>query len=308
MNIAVLYGGTSKERDVSLSSGKGIINALKNLGHNVTPIDFSPVNLKAIIDQISDCDIVFIGLHGKQGEDGTVQGLLELLNIPYIGSGVLASSLAMDKSKAKQIFAQYQLPIAFSKTYSSKKSKDNIINDINESFNLPVVVKPNQEGSTLGLSIVKEQGQLLEAIDLAMTHDTDILVEDYIKGRELTVAVIGKKGEEKALPIIEIVPKSEYYDYESKYTEGGSEHIVPAKISDDLTKQVQEYAVKAHQALGCETYSRVDFILTEKLQPIILEVNTLPGMTSTSLYPDAAKAIGLSYEDMINQFIELTLD
>lgn len=307
LKVAVLYGGTSKEREVSLSSGKGIIAALKSLGHEVIPIDFIPNQIHENIDQINDSDIVFIGLHGKQGEDGTVQGLLELLGKPYIGSGVLASSLAMNKSKAKEIFEKYNLPVAFSKTYDETFTFDEIKLDILKHFNFPFVIKPNQEGSTLGLTIVKEEKDLPLAIELAFKHDSEILVEEFIKGKELTVGILGEKGEEKALPIIEIVPKSEYYDYESKYSEGGSEHIVPAKIDEELTNKIQKYAIIAHQVLGCETYSRVDFILKENNEPIMLEVNTLPGMTPTSLFPDAAKAIGLNYEQMIQKLIDLTL-
>ncbi|SEP68962.1 D-alanine--D-alanine ligase [Piscibacillus halophilus] len=308
MKVAVLYGGTSKEREVSLSSGKGIINALEQIGHDVVAIDFNPKHLKEIMGKVIDCDLVFIGLHGKQGEDGTVQGLLDLMGIPYIGSGVLASSLAMDKSKAKQIFEMNEIPVAKGKTYGEHQDVDDVEQDIIREFQLPIVIKPNQEGSTLGLTIVNEKSQIKEAIDLAFTHDFEVLVEEFVKGRELTCAVLGKKGEEQSLPIIEIIPKSEYYDYESKYSEGGSEHICPAHIDEDLTERIQTYAVQAHRVLGCETYSRVDFILNESNEPIILEVNTLPGMTPTSLYPDAAKAIDMSYEDMLKKFISLTLE
>ncbi|WP_188206038.1 D-alanine--D-alanine ligase family protein [Alkalibacillus aidingensis] len=307
MKIAVLYGGTSKEREVSLSTGQGIIEALRQLGHDVLAIDFNPSELINLIEQIKSVDLVFIGLHGKQGEDGTVQGMLDLLEVPYVGSGVLSSSLAMDKAKAKQVFSMHGIPIANSQTYYHYESLNDICTKIKRDFNLPFVIKPNQEGSTLGLTVLEEWDQLEEAVQLGFAHDSAIIVETFITGRELTVAVLGNKGQEKALPIIEIVPKSKYYDYESKYAEGGSEHIVPAEIDQDLTKQIQDQAVLAHQALGCETYSRVDFILNKKESPIILEVNTLPGMTPTSLYPDAAGAINMTYEDMINQFIQLTL-
>src|SRR5690625_1025152 len=210
LKIAVLYGGTSKEREVSLSSGKEIMNALQKLGHDVIAIDFNPEQLTNIIEKLKQCDIVFIGLHGKQGEDGTVQGILDLLNIPYVGSGVLASSLAMDKTKAKHIFEHHHIPIAFSKTYQSKEDKEFIKSNILEHFDLPVVIKPNQEGSTLGLSIINHEDELIKGIELAQSHDEFILVEQYIKGKELTVAVLGTIGEEKALPIIEIVPKNDY--------------------------------------------------------------------------------------------------
>ncbi|MHA6251077.1 D-alanine--D-alanine ligase [Oceanobacillus sp. CAU 1775] len=308
MKVAVLYGGISKERDVSLSSGNGIIQALKQKGHDVVGIDFHPERLDEIINLDVDC--VFIGLHGKYGEDGRIQGLLDMLEIPYVGSGVLASSLAMDKTKAKQIFALNGIPVAKGESYAVNKRTDlaQLADKINNNFQPPFVIKPNREGSTLGLTIVSKPTEVQEAIKLAAESDDHILVEDFIKGKELTVAVLGLKGKESALPIIEIVPKNEYYDYESKYAEGGSEHIIPARISEELTEQIKEYSILAHQALNCDVYSRVDFILDEKNIPYILEVNTLPGMTPTSLFPDTAKTIGLEYNDMIEQFLNLTME
>ncbi|WP_102027174.1 D-alanine--D-alanine ligase [Salirhabdus sp. Marseille-P4669] len=308
MKIAVLYGGTSGEREVSLSSGKGIMNALKQKGHEVIGIDFHPNKLNEILEL--NVDMVFIGLHGKFGEDGKIQSLLDMKEIPYVGSGVLASALAMDKSKAKQIFHQNGLPIAKGKTYhhADFSSTEAFVTDILTNFSIPFVIKPNQEGSTLGLTIVKKEEQIEEAIKSAFTHDTELIVEEYVKGREMTVAVWGKRGEETAFPVIEIIPKNEYYDYESKYAEGGSEHIVPANIDADLSRELMEFAVKAHQILGCKTYSRVDFIVDEGNNPIILEVNTLPGMTPTSLFPDAARAKGISYEDMIETFIQMSIE
>ncbi|WP_068671985.1 D-alanine--D-alanine ligase [Oceanobacillus sp. Castelsardo] len=307
MKIAVLYGGISGEREVSLSSGNGIINALKSKGHEVIGIDFHPDRLEQIIQL--NVDLVFIGLHGRFGEDGRIQSLLEMLKIPYVGSGVLASALAMDKAKAKQIFDMNQIPVAKSETYTllDKYSKEDIVTSIRETFQIPFVIKPNQEGSTLGLSIINDEREIYDAVNKAFNSDDTILVEDFIKGKELTVPVMGSPGNEKALPIIEIIPKNSYYDYESKYAPGGSEHIVPAKIDEELTKQIQKFAVQAHQVLGCETYSRVDFILSDENVPVILEVNTLPGMTPTSLFPDSAKAVGISYEDMVEQFVKLSL-
>lgn len=307
MKIAVLYGGTSGEREVSLSSGKGIMEALKKNGHDVLGIDFDPNKLDSLIDL--KVDLVFIGLHGKYGEDGRIQGLLEMLGLPYVGSGVLASALAMDKSKAKQIFEQNGIPIARSKTYNLNMNKEvgQIVSDVTALFSLPFVIKPNQEGSTLGLTIVKQETQIKDAIETAFKCDETILVESFLSGREVTVAVLGKPGEEQALPVIEIIPKNDYYDYESKYAPGGSEHIVPADFNIEETDLIKQYAIKAHQLLGCKTYSRVDFIVTEDGTPTILEVNTLPGMTPTSLFPDAAREIGLSYEEMIQNFVKLSL-
>ncbi|MEC3884690.1 D-alanine--D-alanine ligase [Halobacillus sp. HZG1] len=306
MKIAVLYGGTSGEREVSLSTGKGIIKALENKGHEVTPIDFSPEKMEEVLKL--DVDLVFIGLHGRFGEDGKIQGLLDMLGIPYVGSGVLASALAMDKAKSKQIFSLNGLHTAKSEVFDvTDHGQFSVIEDeIKRTFTLPFVIKPNQEGSTLGLTIVKKEQDIRQAIEMAAHSDSMILVEDYVKGREVTVPVMGYKGKEQALPVIEIIPKNDYYDFDSKYKPGGSEHIVPAKVSETLTAQLQQDAVLAHQLLGCDVYSRVDFIINENEEPVILEVNTLPGMTPTSLFPDSAQAIGLSYDDLIQKFVELS--
>ncbi|UOR12440.1 D-alanine--D-alanine ligase [Halobacillus amylolyticus] len=308
MKIAVLYGGTSGEREVSLSTGKGIIQALKNKGHDVVDIDFTPEKLDEILSL--KVDLVFLGLHGKHGEDGKVQGLLDMLEIPYVGSGVLASALAMDKAKSKQIFANNGILTAKSKTYHRTHHNDHeeIASDIRSSFTLPFVIKPNQEGSTLGLTIVKEDKQIVPAIQMALNSDSVILVEDYVGGREVTVPVVGSQGDERALPVIEIIPKNDYYDFDSKYQPGGSEHIVPAEIGKALTEKLSAEAVQAHRLLGCDVYSRVDFIINDKQETIILEVNTLPGMTPTSLFPDSAQVIGWSYDDLIEQFVMLSFE
>ncbi|MGV2620305.1 UNVERIFIED_CONTAM: D-alanine--D-alanine ligase [Halobacillus marinus] len=306
MKIAVLYGGTSGEREVSLSTGKGIINALKNKGHEVVSVDFSPDRINEVLDL--DVDLVFIGLHGRFGEDGKIQGVLDMMELPYVGSGVLASALAMDKAKSKQLFSLNGLHTAKSVAYDVRDSTlfHKIEEEIKKEFQLPFVIKPNQEGSTLGLTIVKEEKQIKGAIETAAKSDTDILVEDFISGREVTVPVIGKKGKEQALPVIEIIPKNDYYDFDSKYKPGGSEHIVPAKVEDALTEKLHQHAVLAHQLLGCDVYSRVDFIINERNEPVILEVNTLPGMTPTSLFPDSAQAVGWSYDDLIQKFVDLS--
>lgn len=307
MKIAVLYGGVSGEREVSLSSGKGIIEALKKNNHEVIGIDFHPDKMDEILEL--DVDLVFIGLHGKYGEDGRIQGLLDMLNIPYVGSDVLGSALAMDKAKAKQIFEMEGIPVAKSKAFriNGKTNMSKLAEEVKSTFKPPFVVKPNREGSTLGLTIVEDERDIAEALQAANESDEVILVEDYVKGREITVSVLGATGEEKALPIIEIIPKNYFYDYESKYTPGGNEQIVPASIGEETTKEIQRFAVLAHQSLGCKIYSRVDFLLTDENVPIILEVNTLPGMTETSLFPNAAKATGLPYEDMIEQLVQLSV-
>ncbi|ERN54146.1 D-alanine--D-alanine ligase [Alkalihalophilus marmarensis] len=304
MKIAVLYGGISAEREVSLSSGKGIINALKANGHEVIGIDFHPDRLEDLLSL--EVDLVYIGLHGRYGEDGKVQALLDMLNINYVGSGVQGSALAMDKAKSKLFFEREGTRIAkqhvlYKHSYNPETTAIEIP--------FPVVVKPNQEGSTIGITFAENEEELVNGIEEAFKLDETVLLEEFIKGREVTVAVMGNKGREKALPVVEIVPKNKYYDYEAKYAVGMSEHIVPARLTSEQTDYVQKHAVLAHQALGCDIYSRVDFIVPDDGgAPVILEVNTLPGMTPTSLYPDAAREIGLSYDEMIETFVQLSLN
>ncbi|HHY73138.1 MAG TPA: D-alanine--D-alanine ligase [Bacillus bacterium] len=303
MKVAVLYGGTSGEREVSLSSGKGIMNALQKKGHEVIGIDFNPSKINELITL--DVDIVFIGLHGRFGEDGRIQGLLDLLNIPYVGSGVLGSALAMNKVKAKRILEREGIRVAKDQTLNAAT-----FNRDSFQFELeyPAVVKPACEGSTIGLTIAHNEQELMAGVEEGFKHDENLLIEEFIDGMEVTVAVLGEKGKEQALPVIEIVPKNKYYDYESKYAPGMSEHIIPARVSDDITEYLQNMAVLAHQSLDCKTYSRTDFIVPhDGSLPVLLEVNTLPGMTPTSLFPDAAREIGLSYEDMIETLLQLSL-
>lgn len=302
MKVGVLYGGTSAEREVSLSSGKGIMKALKENGHEVIGIDFHPERLSEVIEL--DVDIVFIGLHGKYGEDGRIQGLLDMLQIPYVGSGVLGSAVAMDKARSKKVLKDSGIRLA--QDLVLHKSDD--FQAMNLPFGYPVVVKPNSEGSTIGLTIAQSEEELQRGIEEAFRFDDTVILEEFISGTEVTVAVMGSKGEVKPLPVVEIVPKNAYYDYESKYAEGGSEHIVPARISETYTELIQNQSVVAHDLLGCETYSRVDYIVPKDgSAPVFLEVNTLPGMTPTSLFPDAAKEIGFSYEQMIENLILLGL-
>ncbi|WP_215141517.1 D-alanine--D-alanine ligase [Exiguobacterium qingdaonense] len=304
MKVAVLYGGVSGEREVSLTSGKGMIDALTERGHDVTAIDFHPERANELLTL--DVDVVVSALHGKYGEDGRVQSLLEMAGIPYTGSGVLASALAMDKARAKIIFAASGIRVARDVLIESKHSIDAKLSEWGGEF--PCVVKPAQEGSSNGLTIAMNEEMLREGIDKAFGCDSAVLVEQYIKGKELTVPVIGNFGKEEALPVIEIIPKNEYYDYESKYTEGGSKHVCPADISVELTTEVQKAAILAHRALGCSGYSRSDFLVSQTGEAYILETNTLPGMTPLSLFPDSAKTIGISYGELLERFIELALE
>ena len=301
--VALLAGGKSGEREVSLASAEGAREALEEAGYTVTPLDpADKEDLKRLID--GPFDVAFLCLHGKYGEDGTVQGLLETIGLPYIGSGVWSSALAMDKVKSKLYYEQAGIPTPPSVPLQKGDSYD--VDSIVEKLGTHCVVKPGTEGSALGVFIVEGAAAIGEAIEKAFDIDSEVLVERYIKGKELTVAVIGD-AEVEALPIIEIVPKSDFYDFESKYAPGGSQHLCPAPLSDETTRMVQELAVRAHRALSCEGVSRSDFILEEDGSCWTLETNTIPGMTGTSLLPDAARAAGISFPELCTRLIGYAL-
>lgn len=326
--VALLVGGTSPEREVSKMSGKGVLGALKSLQYPTIVIDpayglnqpkeeekfflekdFSEVSNRNCIDAINsnllnNVDIVFSALHGKWAEDGTIQSLLELRGLKYTGSKVLASALAMDKEMSKLIFRQEGVETPDWLTLNSMNIEPKkIINYIKNQIGFPCIIKPNDQGSTVGLKLVKEESEVEEAVKVALQYSSRALVEKYIPGRELTVAILINEP----LPVLEIVPKSGLYDYKSKYTSGMSEYIVPAKISEEIEKKAQQQALKAFHSLGCEGYARVDFRLSNDDELYCLEVNTLPGMTPLSLVPKAAKAVGISFEELIKRIIQQAL-
>lgn len=293
--IGVLYGGLSAEREVSLKSGAAVHKALVSQGYSAVTIDVG----RDLADMLKreGIEAAFIALHGRYGEDGCVQGLLELLQIPYTGSGVLASALAMHKLYSKQAFAATGILTAPFRCYRSGEP----VNLPDLPFGLPLVVKPVQEGSSVGISIVKEESQLAKALELAFRHDDEILVEQYVKGQEVQVGIL----DDRPIGAIEIVPKNEFYDFESKYTDGMAEHIFPARLEPALYEKAQQIGVAAHRALGCKGYSRVDLLVTAAGDCYVLEVNTLPGMTALSLLPEiAAKGAGLSFEALVARIIE----
>lgn len=302
--VALLAGGTSGEREISLASGEGAKGALEEAGFSVDWIDpASKDDLKRLIDETYD--VAFLCLHGKMGEDGTVQGMLELLGIPYTCSGVLASATAMDKAKSKVLYSLDGIPTPASITV--KKDVEYDIGEIKETVGVPCVVKPDTEGSALGVYIVEDVEALDDAIKRAFEIDEKVLVERFVDGTEVTVAVLGN-DEPEALPIIKIVPMGEFYDFDSKYAPGGSQHICPAPLDDELTALIQDYAARAHRALGCAGVSRSDFIIDAEGTPWILETNTIPGMTATSLLPDAARASGMSFAALCTRLIEHALE
>ncbi len=293
--IGVIAGGISSERKVSLKTGKKIYKALKDLHYNTLFID----SKDKLLENLKRIDIAFLALHGRFGEDGTMQGLLELMRIPYTGSGVLSSAMVIDKLTTKKVldYEKIKTPPYIGINFSGEMNMGEIKGTIKKSISYPVAVKPNSEGSTIGISIVKGESGIEKAVELAGKYDKKILIEKYIKGRELTVSIIGK--EPVALPIIEIKPKSGFYDYKSKYTVNMTEYIVPAQLEKRITEEIKEIGIGSHISLGCSNISRVDFILNANNIPYVLEVNTMPGMTPTSLVPKAAKAAGISFEHLV---------
>lgn len=290
--VGVLYGGVSAEREVSLMSGKGVHEALLSKGIDAHLFDTGKQGLGELAQ--AGFDRVFIALHGRFGEDGTVQGALELLRIPYTGSGPLASALAMDKVRTKQVWLQIGLPTP---DYMVLEPK-NIPNDVVAKLGLPLIVKPPHEGSTLGLTKLTEASGLQAAVDLACKHDTHALAETFIAGRELTVPILGSGKQAKALPIIEIIAPGGNYDYEHKYLSNDTKYECPAKLDPELAKQIQDLSVTAYTAIACTGWARADVMLDKNNKPWLLEMNTSPGMTSHSLVPMGANAAGLSYADL----------
>ncbi len=295
LKVGVIAGGISSEREISLKTGMEIYKSLLNSGYRAFFIDLKDDFCK----KLEAIDLAFLALHGKYGEDGTVQGLLELLKIPYTGSGVLASALAMDKIFSKKIFIHNHIPTPGYIKVNSSDGADlsGIISRVKNKFSFPVIVKPNKEGSTIGVSIIENGAQLADGIKMALNYDSKVLIEKFIEGKQLTVSVIGR--DPVALPIIEIKPKSGFYDYKSKYTKGLTEYVVPAHIERDICEYVTDLALKSHKSLHCSGVSRVDLILGNDNTAYILEVNTMPGMTNTSLVPKAAEAAGISFDLLI---------
>ncbi|MEW6189001.1 MAG: D-alanine--D-alanine ligase [Actinomycetota bacterium] len=306
--VAVLMGGRSAEREISIMTGEEIYKALVQKGYPAVKVylDENVVeNLKR-----EKVDVVFIALHGRYGEDGTVQGMLEILGLPYTGSGVLASALGINKIMAKRIFKASSVNTADFCTISQeeyKKDPTSVREKVIEEIGFPMVIKPAREGSTIGLSVVQKSDQLDAALQDAFEYDEQLLVEKFIEGTEVTVGILGDKDPE-ALPTLEIVSKKGIYDYQAKYTPGMSEHIIPARIPSEHRRAVQEMAIKAHKALGCRGFSRVDAIVTREGIPYILEVNTIPGMTSLSLFPDAARVAGIAFPDLVSRIVEMALE
>ena len=295
MRVAVLMGGKSSEREISLLSGRAVCQALIKKGLEVMPLDVADSNLEETIVK-KDIDIAFIALHGKYGEDGTIQSLLEKLNIPYTGSGVKASRIAFDKVRAKEIFLKkgIRTPDFYVLEEGDEISSGHI--------DVPLVVKPAREGSAIGVSIVREKKELREAIFRAKKYDSKVLIERYIEGKEITVGIL----DGGALPVVEIHSKRDFFDFEAKYSAELHEFIIPAPLEKEIYYKFQEISFQSHSALGCSGFSRVDLILSGG-KPYVLEVNTIPGLTEGSLFPAAARAAGIVFPELCQKIVNIAL-
>jgi D-alanine-D-alanine ligase len=288
--IGVLLGGLSSEREVSLRTGEAVISALRERGHQVVPIYVDrDVDVALRQEQI---DVAFIALHGRWGEDGCIQGLLELLGIPYTGSDVMASALAMHKGKAKELFRLHNLPTPAYYTLTAADTND--LPGVHGDFGFPCVVKPIREGSSVGVAICQSLDELGPAVERALCFDDEILVERFIAGKEVSVAVL----EDRTLGAVEIAPRAGFYDYANKYTRGATDYFVPPRLSPERYRGVLAQALRAHLALGCHGATRVDMIVSDSGNEFVLEVNTVPGLTPTSLLPKIADAAGISFGEL----------
>ncbi len=335
LRVALIFGGTSKEREVSLISGKNVAMYLNPKKYDIIPVEIS-IDGKWLVDSptikqiagqvktqkvssnraivpidknsVGKIDLAFLALHGPGGEDGTVQGMLDLLKIPYTFSGTLASALAMDKAKTKRLVASDGILVAphiiITKSNYQKNPKKYL-----SKIRGKIVIKPIRIGSSFGVTITDKKDEIRKGIDAAFEHDEEIMIEPYLSGRELTVPVLGNKNP-KALPVIEIVPKngSEFFDFKAKYYTEYRDEIVPAPIAQSLAKKLQGIAVLVHELLGCRGVSRSDFIVSKAGQIYFLEINTIPGLTATSLVPQSAAAAGISYSQFLDRLIQLALD
>ena len=309
MDVLVLMGGMSSEREVSLNTGKAVAEALAEAGYKVSSYDLHPEAGRDVFDLVEspvlrEATVVFIALHGGEGEDGRIQALLELLGKPYTGSGVRASAVSLDKSISKTIFERHGITTpAWVHLQGEATDVAHAQQAIPGIGGLPVVVKPVDQGSTIGISIVRELEGLEPAINLARRYSPGLLLEKYIEGRELSVPII----EDEVYPMIEIMPKEGFYDYERKYTKGMTVYDCPAKIDDGVSQQIEEVAMKAYRVLGCENFARVDLRLGNDGVAYFLEVNTVPGMTDTSLVPMGAKVRGMSFPQLVDRITRYAL-
>jgi D-alanine-D-alanine ligase len=308
--VAVLKGGSSLERQVSLRSAARVENALERLGYEVVPIDVDRELVKRLRE--SAADVAFIALHGRGGEDGTVQEILEIVGMPFTGSGVPACIRSMDKVLTKHLLTEQQLPtpdfFAFNETAFREFGAAEALPAIEERLGFPIVVKPAAQGSALGIKFARTPEDIPEALVAAFSYDDKVLLERYVDGRELAVGLLEQEGEVEALPVVEALPKEEYFfDFEARYEIGKTDYVCPAKLPNELTAQAQELAVTTYRLLGCYGFARVDMILSKDGELQVLEGQAIPGLTETSLLPQAAEAAGISFERLIERIVEQAL-
>ncbi|HMK66789.1 MAG TPA: D-alanine--D-alanine ligase [Thermodesulfobacteriota bacterium] len=305
LELALLVGGKSNEREISLKSGAEVQKALNPERYQIQVYDLK-TDLQRLVAEAPQIDVALIILHGRYGEDGTVQGLLELLGIPYQGSKVLGSAIAINKRLSKELYRKEGLPVARDRVIRRGEAFDLPASAVGLGF--PLVVKPCEEGSSIGIRIVKNEEDLPKAVQEALALDKEVLLEEYVQGREITVGVLGNSTLE-ALPLVEIIPSKDYefFDYEAKYKEKASREICPAEVPEEIARRAKEYALRAHKALQLRGYSRTDMIFRDN-EIFLLETNTIPGMTRTSLFPQAAQAAGLTFSALLDRLIELALE
>ena len=297
--IGILMGGVSSEREISLKSGNAVANAFKNMGYNTAAIDIKD-NVCQTIKQ-AQIDIAFLVLHGGWGENGSIQGLLEIMGIPYTGCDVISSAIAMDKEATKKIFLYHGIPIPEFKVLD-KLTFEKELEAVK--FSLPWVIKPACEGSSVGINILKTKNELKPALDSAFSYGGKVIVEKYIRGKEVHIGILN----DKALGGVEVRPSVEFYSYEAKYTSGMTEYILPPEIDEKTYKKTKEIALAAHKALGCRGATRVDTLVDDKGDVYVLEVNTIPGMTETSLLPKIAKSAGLDFPALIEEILREAIE
>ncbi len=305
--VLVLMGGISTEREVSLRSGTAVAKALEEMGYRVETLDIQPDNI-AKISEIKP-DVAYLALHGKGGEDGCIQGLLEWMGIPYTGPGLAASAICMDKALTKKMLLQSNIPTPKAVEYKREECADikKVGAELVSQLGLPMVIKAPCQGSSIGVVIVRDEGAISDAIMEVLKYDDTLLAEQFVSGTEVSVPVIGNKNPE-VLPIIEITAANEFYDYQSKYTPGMSRHIIPARISKTAEDRINYYAIEAYKKTGCKGISRIDFMIDENDNPYVIEINTIPGMTETSLVPDSAKYVGISFSQLVDKIVKLALE
>ena len=303
--VAVVMGGPSAEEQISLSTGHAMASALRSKGYNVKEIRLVPHSFSEQVKE-SGADVVVIAVHGLYGEDGRLQSALEMMGIPYTGSGVLASSVSMNKLTAKRVFLGSNIPTPdYIFLHRRDRGKQDMIKAITDKFSLPVVVKPVSQGSSLGVTIEKEVSGLQKALDDAFQYDEEVMVEEYIAGQETSVCMMRlKDGSVKVWPVILIHPHAEWYDFNAKYSAGGVDHLVPAPLPEDITRTLKDISVKAFEVLGCAGVARTDCMIDKDGKCYVLEMNTVPGMTPTSLVPDAARAEGTDFGDLCEMILE----